>query len=192
MVKREGKQWIKVACSKTYVPSEDDNGCLLRLESTALDSSTGNLCPLQVFITEPVAALPSSPPRHMLHIRTPASNSYHEAQPTQDVTFSLLSYNILCGSLAYDFSYPHCPNWALAWEYRRQKLLHEIMEYNADIICLQEVAPNSLAFVVVSMLVIKKLLIGLVMLIILPIESLLFFVFSRSKMIILRTFLNLC
>lgn len=33
----------------------------------------------------------------------------------------------------------HCPPWALAWSYRRQNLLRELLSYKADILCLQEV-----------------------------------------------------
>ncbi|KAA8538155.1 hypothetical protein F0562_027763 [Nyssa sinensis] len=33
----------------------------------------------------------------------------------------------------------YCPTWALTWEYRREHLLNEILSYNADILCLQEV-----------------------------------------------------
>ena len=32
----------------------------------------------------------------------------------------------------------YCPSWALAWNYRRQNLLRELLSYGADILCLQE------------------------------------------------------
>lgn len=35
--------------------------------------------------------------------------------------------------------YDHCPSWALAWSYRKQNLLRELLSYKADILCLQEV-----------------------------------------------------
>eukprot|EP00795_Rhopilema_esculentum_P002826 gene2826-1056_t len=35
--------------------------------------------------------------------------------------------------------YNNCPEWTLKWEYRKSNLLKEIIIYNADIICLQEV-----------------------------------------------------
>lgn len=35
--------------------------------------------------------------------------------------------------------YGYTPSWALAWEYRRELILHEITSYAADIICLQEI-----------------------------------------------------
>jgi CCR4-NOT transcription complex subunit 6 len=35
--------------------------------------------------------------------------------------------------------YGYCPTWALDWEHRKDKLLQEIVQCGADIICLQEV-----------------------------------------------------
>ena len=36
----------------------------------------------------------------------------------------------------------YCPPWALAWPYRRINLLKELLGYDADILCLQEVQSN--------------------------------------------------
>ena len=36
----------------------------------------------------------------------------------------------------------YCPPWALAWPYRRLNLLKELLGYDADILCLQEVQSN--------------------------------------------------
>jgi CCR4-NOT transcription complex subunit 6 len=36
----------------------------------------------------------------------------------------------------------YCPAWALAWPYRRLNLLKELLGYNADVLCLQEVQSN--------------------------------------------------
>ncbi|KAL9234260.1 hypothetical protein vseg_009148 [Gypsophila vaccaria] len=52
---------------------------------------------------------------------------------------SILTYNILSDIYLYPDKYFYCPQWALKWEYRRKNLLHEILLYNADIVCLQEV-----------------------------------------------------
>ena len=35
--------------------------------------------------------------------------------------------------------YPHCDSWALSWSYRKSVLLKEIVQNDADILCLQEV-----------------------------------------------------
>ena len=48
-----------------------------------------------------------------------------------------MCYNVLCEKYATRASYGYCPSWALAWDYRRQNIMKEILHYNADIICLQ-------------------------------------------------------
>ena len=59
---------------------------------------------------------------------------------TQDTeTFSVLSYNILCEKYATERLYGYTPSWALAWSYRKELILTEVTNYNADFLCLQEV-----------------------------------------------------
>jgi hypothetical protein len=41
---------------------------------------------------------------------------------------------------AEQFSY--CQSWMLAWGYRKQNLLKELLNYNADIMCLQVNLPS--------------------------------------------------
>ncbi|XP_065617862.1 carbon catabolite repressor protein 4 homolog 2 [Quercus suber] len=65
-------------------------------------------------------------------------NSNLKAQSSNDVVFSVLTYNILADSLSIN-ALGYCPKWALAWEYRQENLLEEIIKYDADILCLQEV-----------------------------------------------------
>jgi CCR4-NOT transcription complex subunit 6 len=54
-------------------------------------------------------------------------------------TFTVLSYNMLADLYARSDIYSYCPPWALSWAYRRQNLLREVVGYQADILCLQEV-----------------------------------------------------
>ncbi|KAM9922476.1 hypothetical protein OXX59_005802 [Metschnikowia pulcherrima] len=53
--------------------------------------------------------------------------------------FTLMSYNTLCQHYATTKMYKYTPSWALDWEYRRNALKEEIIRYNSDVICLQEV-----------------------------------------------------
>lgn len=57
----------------------------------------------------------------------------------QKKSFTLLSYNTLCQHYATPKMYRYTPSWALSWEYRRKKLKEQILKFNVDIICLQEV-----------------------------------------------------
>lgn len=52
-------------------------------------------------------------------------------------SFTLLTYNILAEKYATPQMYGYVPSWALLWEYRKQMILHEVLSYDADIICLQ-------------------------------------------------------
>lgn len=54
-------------------------------------------------------------------------------------SFTLMSYNILCQHYATPKMYKYTPTWALDWNYRKLLLKEEILRYNTDVICLQEV-----------------------------------------------------
>ncbi|GKV09301.1 hypothetical protein SLEP1_g20823 [Rubroshorea leprosula] len=129
---QEGEEWVPVASSETYEPSNADINCLLKLECVAIDSENGNHLSLvqRRVITNPVIAFPVCSTRRMIDI---GSNDDGPA-------FSVLSYNILADIHAKN--HLCCPTWARVWQYRQQKLLKEINEYGADIICLQEVQEN--------------------------------------------------
>ncbi|GIL78062.1 hypothetical protein Vretimale_7471 [Volvox reticuliferus] len=52
--------------------------------------------------------------------------------------FRVLQWNVLADGLAQNGDFCRAPPLCLEWEYRRPLLLQEILEANADIICLQE------------------------------------------------------
>ncbi|KAJ6217122.1 hypothetical protein RDWZM_008279 [Blomia tropicalis] len=53
--------------------------------------------------------------------------------------FTVMCYNVLCDKYATRQLYGYCPNWALSWDYRRNAIMQEIKNFDADIISLQEV-----------------------------------------------------
>ncbi|KAL6296998.1 hypothetical protein ACE6H2_005140 [Prunus campanulata] len=135
----DGKIWIKVGSSKSYAPTEHDIGHHLRLECAAVDCSMGtNITPVNITVTDPVIYPPAHPPRSTIKCVWKSWNSGLEAHSSSDLTFSVLSYNILAGIYAFGNRYSYCPEWALSWEYRMQNIINEIIEYDADILCLQE------------------------------------------------------
>ena len=138
VVEEEWKVWVKVGSSKTYVPTLEDCGFRLRLQSVAVDSSQCiHLSPVNVVVTDPVIKPPS--PRKMIRLQKSLELN-HKAKSSNEVVFSVLSYNILADLYCpYSDTFSYCPSWAVAWEYRRENLLKEIIEYDADILCLQEV-----------------------------------------------------
>ncbi|KAG9293308.1 hypothetical protein G9A89_007554 [Geosiphon pyriformis] len=63
----------------------------------------------------------------------------NEQTSTGPDTFTLLCYNVLCEKYATTQLYGYTPSWALSWDYRKDNILQEVLSYNSDIICLQEV-----------------------------------------------------
>ena len=51
----------------------------------------------------------------------------------------VMTYNVLCPTMATTDMYMTTPDAVLDWNYRKERILHEIEMYNPDIICLQEV-----------------------------------------------------
>jgi len=58
--------------------------------------------------------------------------------------FRVFCYNVLAESYAQPDRINYCPSWALNWEYRKHRILKEIVFYEPDIICLQEVEAEQL------------------------------------------------
>ncbi|KAI8910995.1 Endonuclease/exonuclease/phosphatase [Gorgonomyces haynaldii] len=54
-------------------------------------------------------------------------------------TLTVMSYNTLCEKYATPQTYAYTPSWALQWDYRKDLMIQEILNYNADVVCLQEV-----------------------------------------------------
>eukprot|EP00842_Homolaphlyctis_polyrhiza_P004934 jgi/Hompol1/5441/HPOL_001935-RA len=48
-------------------------------------------------------------------------------------SFTVMCYNTLCEKYATSQSFAYTPSWALAWEYRKDLILQDILNYNADI-----------------------------------------------------------
>lgn len=128
-----GEVWCEVGQGKTYTPTIEDVGHVLKLECVAIDGSTGRqvAAPHQTQ-TQKVIPAPSPTPRCLIPLNADSAEA-------RSGTFTVLSYNVLSDLFATSELYSYCPPWALAWNYRRQNLLREIVGYRADILCLQEV-----------------------------------------------------
>ena len=80
---------MTICHEKLYVPTQDDIGCLLRVEVKALATSDGTvLAGPVVVVTEPVLSAPRAPPKRPL-LTIAGSTSGGGAR------FRVLSYNIL-------------------------------------------------------------------------------------------------
>ncbi|CAI9106037.1 OLC1v1005092C1 [Oldenlandia corymbosa var. corymbosa] len=135
--------WTVVGSSSNYLPTKDDLGHCLRLVSYAVNSNGVKMSSTFIFVTSPVRPLTLSPsPRSII----PTISGLKRLGKPQSVVenssgFRVLSYNILADMYIKSGrdNYDYCPPEKLSWEYRCQNLLLEILSYEADILCLQEV-----------------------------------------------------
>ncbi|MBA0551301.1 hypothetical protein Golob_022192, partial [Gossypium lobatum] len=137
-----GETWFEVGRSKTYTPTTDDIGHVLKFECVVIDAETK--LPVghpNTLLTSRVIPAPSPSPRRLISVggADMMGQLDSDGRLSSSGTFTVLSYNILSDSYASSELYSYCPSWALSWPYRRQNLLREIVGYRADIVCLQEV-----------------------------------------------------
>lgn len=131
------KSWFKVGSSKSFTPANSDVGTFLRLKCTAVDAVTGVALTSEKDVrTHAVIRAPVGAPRKVIDVGC-NNNNRDMLEPQRN--FKVLSYNILADLYAITDRFDYCPSWAILWPYRRKNLLQEIIAYDADIICLQEV-----------------------------------------------------
>jgi hypothetical protein len=61
--------------------------------------------------------------------------------PKESLTFTILNYNILAAELLeqHKYLYKHCDERALDWGKRAKRIMREVTDTAADIVCFQEV-----------------------------------------------------
>ncbi|KAM0733217.1 2',5'-phosphodiesterase 12 [Formica fusca] len=127
--------WTHIGNGYLYVPNISDIGCNLKINCEPRNESDFG-CNMEVQSKNVVEAGPGPCPFDIRHQFT--------KHKLLDRSFRIMSYNILADTYAdSDFSkdvlYPYCPQYALDMDYRKQLILKEIIGFNSDIICLQEV-----------------------------------------------------
>lgn len=68
----------------------------------------------------------------------------NEDSPPSLERVKVLTWNILCEKYSTANIYGYTPSGALSWEYRKDSILQEIRERDADIVCLQEVSVDAM------------------------------------------------
>ncbi|KAK4757391.1 hypothetical protein SAY87_018692 [Trapa incisa] len=135
-----GEVLYEVGRSKTYTPTAEDIGHVLKFECAVVDAGTKlPVGSVSTVLTSRVIPAPSPSPRRFIPVSGADVVAHLDVDVSSTGTFSVLSYNILSDVSATSEAYSYCPSWALSWPYRRQNLLREIVGYRADIVCLQEV-----------------------------------------------------
>jgi CCR4-NOT transcription complex subunit 6 len=141
-----GETWFEVGRAKTYTPTADDIGHVLKFECVVVDAETKlPVGHVNTILTSRVIPAPSPSPRCVISVNGVDVMGHldSDGRIATSGTFSVLSYNILSEVYATSELYSYCPSWALSWPYRRQNLLREIVGYHADIVCLQEVCKQN-------------------------------------------------
>ncbi|XP_059048899.1 2',5'-phosphodiesterase 12 [Achroia grisella] len=128
-------KWEKLGNEYIYIPTTKDIGMKLKLECTPGNDKTSGPT-VGVISKNVVEAGPGTCPFEIRHMFTTTKLT--------NKRFRCVTYNILA-DLYCDSDYtrsvlhPYCPSYALHIDYRKQLILKELLGYNADIICLQEV-----------------------------------------------------
>ncbi|XP_067642263.1 2',5'-phosphodiesterase 12 isoform X2 [Eurosta solidaginis] len=128
--------WENCGNGLYYETTNNDIGYYLKFQLTPGDEF-GHFGPWVEQITKAeVQAGPGECPFETRHCFTKRS--------LDEDSFRVVSYNILADLYAdSDYTrthlFPYCPPYALKIDYRKQLYLKELIGYNADIICLQEV-----------------------------------------------------
>lgn len=106
----------------------------LQPEILAMVNEPNGTSKLLSFLLDNLSVAPRPPDREWISLPLP-----DQPRANSRATFNVMSYNILTDKLATRQLYGYCPSWALTWEYRKQAILKEILDSQADIIALQEV-----------------------------------------------------
>ncbi|KAG6919371.1 hypothetical protein DXG01_006920 [Tephrocybe rancida] len=116
----------------------------LGVEGNPLDASLKQLVqkdgtPALISYLRDSCPVPTPPPERVWkNLLSPAEEEAMQSDPYTE-TISVLSYNILCEKYATERLYGYTPAWALTWDYRKELVLTELMNHDADFLCLQEV-----------------------------------------------------
>ncbi|CAL7939661.1 unnamed protein product [Xylocopa violacea] len=132
---KEENNWIHIGEGYLYIPTKSDLGCKLKLSCVPKnDTQCGPLAEIVSNGTVDIV-----PDEYLFNARHAFTKNKLSGK-----SFRITSYNILANvysetSLSKDTLYPYCPHYALSMDYRKLLILKELLGYNSDVICLQEV-----------------------------------------------------
>ena len=135
-----GETWVEVGRARRYTPCQDDVGFVLKYEASIIDAARQfEACRPGAAFSSRVRPAPNLPPRALVALPTTGAPAGGGAR------FTLLSYNILADLYAKADGHSQCPAWVMAWPYRKQNLLRELLTRRPDVMCLQEVQSDHYA-----------------------------------------------
>ncbi|XP_065077061.1 2',5'-phosphodiesterase 12 [Ochlerotatus camptorhynchus] len=147
-------EWTPVGSGFSYRAKPDDVGCHLKIVCVPKNAHKAGP-PTEVVSSCEIQAGPGQCPFDIRHLFT-------QSKLVSEFQFRVVTYNILADLYAdSDYSrtelFKYCPNYALHIDYRKQLFIKEILGYNSDIICLQEVDAKIFELDLVPVLRMKNL-----------------------------------
>ncbi len=137
---------LNVSCNRLTELAVDVFGRLHKLEvcqhegnnlvSPPLSVLSGGAYAIFRFCCDSMAV--PAPPDRVMHHFVPESEQAHLLAQGR-IKLNILCYNVLAELYATAERHGYCPMWALAWSYRKVRIISEILAMSADLICLQEV-----------------------------------------------------
>ena len=129
----ETVKWTQVAEGYFYTPSFDQVGHLVKLACTPMNAKGKEGFRMEAISENVVAPGPKFCPFETRQAFTAESSAPDAVR--------LVTYNLLAGTYVGHAveSFQPCPPYALDMNYRKLLILKELLGYNADVLCLQEV-----------------------------------------------------
>lgn len=126
VMEAQEKKFEFVGSVREYLPTAEDVHRILKCEVTSHSGLSSSMN------TRMVLPFPEMPPQRPV--------VYAQAQhPVTPDRIRVVTYNVLASIYATSSMFSYCPMWALNWNYRKGRILNEIIGYDADILCMQEV-----------------------------------------------------
>lgn len=123
-----------------YWPSREDAGRRVTVECTPT-APNGPIGAPYTCISPVLTDMPTNTPITRRQLFTP-TRLESEGQ-FRVVTYNTLAEPFSSSEYAQNTLYPYCDPSALHIHYRQSLIVHEVLGYNADVLCLQEVATRT-------------------------------------------------
>ena len=127
-----------ISTALVYWPSQEDVGHRLAVECVpSLSDTQGASYALSSIVVD----LPKDTPITRRQLYTPAR--LDSPDQLRVVTYNILAEPFSNSDHARNVLYPYCDPAALHIDYRQCLIAHELLGYNADVLCLQEVGTRT-------------------------------------------------
>eukprot|EP00288_Rhodomonas_lens_P018868 CAMPEP_0177698978 /NCGR_PEP_ID=MMETSP0484_2-20121128/5338_1 /TAXON_ID=354590 /ORGANISM="Rhodomonas lens, Strain RHODO" /LENGTH=580 /DNA_ID=CAMNT_0019210125 /DNA_START=12 /DNA_END=1754 /DNA_ORIENTATION=+ len=141
----QGDTWQVVSEQESFVPTSDCVGKRLKVEAVPVSTTeTGELDIGRRVALELAEGVQAAPDLSVFKDRwRHVANTNKDGE--RDNFLRVMSYNLLADGTPAQRAgeYDYCESGAMEISYRKQLLTWELIQYDADVICLQEVTPHA-------------------------------------------------